>query len=63
MAADIALPSVFGWLHFESLPDNVACSRVYVFGCSMIACLYDSWLAFLICHGLGGGRRCSFCQV
>ena len=43
---------VFGWLHFESLPDNVAWYRVYVFGFLTIAFPYNSWLAFLIFHGL-----------
>jgi hypothetical protein len=37
MAAGIAFPLVSGWPHFESLPDNVACYRVYVFGLLTIA--------------------------
>ena len=52
MAAGITFPLVFGWLHFESLPDNVAWYRVYVFGFPTIAFPYNSWLAFLIFHGL-----------
>jgi hypothetical protein len=52
MAAGITFPLVFGWLHFESLPDNVAWYRVYVFGFPTIAFPHDSWLAFLIFHGL-----------
>jgi hypothetical protein len=52
MAAAITFPLVFGWLHFESLPDNVAWYRVYVFGFPTIAFPHDSWLAFLIFHGL-----------
>lgn len=52
MAAGITFPLVFGWLHFESLPDHVAWYRIYVFGFPTIAFPHDSWLAFLIFHGL-----------
>jgi len=52
LAAAITFPLVFGWLTFESLPDNIEWYRVYVFGFPTVAMPHDSWLAFMMFHGL-----------
>ena len=52
LAVAITFPLVFGWIHFETLPDNVDWYRVFIFGFSTFAFPVHSWLAFLIFHGL-----------
>jgi hypothetical protein len=48
----ITFPLVFGWLHFESVPDRLNEYQTYVFGFPTIEFHIESWLAFLIFHGL-----------
>ncbi len=52
LAAAITFPLVFGWISFESLPEKLDWYRVVVFGFPTMAMPHDSWLAFLIFHGL-----------
>jgi hypothetical protein len=51
-AAAIAFPLVFGWVHFETLPDNLAWYRVYVFSLPTVAFPIDSLFGFMLFHGL-----------
>jgi hypothetical protein len=53
IAALITFPLVFGWLMFESLPEDLHSYRIYVFGFPTIAFKVESILAFLLFHGLG----------
>ncbi len=52
IAVAITFPLVFGWLHFETLPDDLSWYRAYVFGFPTFAFPIDSWLGFMIFHGL-----------
>ena len=52
IAVAITFPLVFGWIHFETLPDDLTWYRVYVFGLPMIRFPIDSVLGFVIFHGL-----------
>src|SRR6185295_10458960 len=52
IAVAITFPLVFGWIHFQTLPDDLSWYRVYVFGLPTIAFPFVSWLGFLIFHGL-----------
>jgi hypothetical protein len=52
VAVLITFPLVFGWMHFETLPDDLAWYRVYVFGVPTVAFPIDSVLGFVIFHGL-----------
>jgi hypothetical protein len=52
IAAAITFPLVFGWIHFQTLPDDLSWYRVHVFGFPTIAFPIDSPLGFLIFHGL-----------
>ncbi len=52
LAALITFPLVFGWIHFESPPDNVTHYRVFVFGFPTIMFAIDGWSGLLIFHGL-----------
>lgn len=52
LAVLITFPLVFGWLHFESLPDRMDWYRAYVFGFPTFAFPVDSIMAFLLLHGL-----------
>lgn len=52
LAAAITFPLVFGWLHFESVPDDLASYRLVVFGFPTIAFRTDSILGGFIFHGL-----------
>jgi hypothetical protein len=51
-AAAITFPLVFGWLQFDAVPDRAGWYRVAVFGFPTIAFASDSWLAFVVFHGL-----------
>ena len=52
IAAAITFPLVYGWIHFETLPDNLDRYRVYVFGFPTISMAVDSFFAFFVFHGL-----------
>lgn len=52
IAAAITFPLVFGWVHFETLPDDIHWYRAYIFGFPTFAFPIDSALAFFIFHGL-----------
>lgn len=52
IAAAITFPLVFGWISFESLPDQLDWYRVVIFGFPTVAMPHDSWPAFLMFHGL-----------
>jgi nitrate reductase gamma subunit len=52
IAVAITFPLVFGWLHFETLPDDFDWYRIYVFGFPTIAFPIHSVFGFLIFHGL-----------
>jgi hypothetical protein len=52
MAVAITFPLVFGWVHFETLPDNLEMYRVCVFGVPTIAIPVHSFPAFMMFHGL-----------
>lgn len=52
IAAAITFPLVFGWLYFAPVADDPEWYRVVVFGFPTIAFPAESWIAFLIFHGL-----------
>src|SRR5581483_4764040 len=52
MAVAITFPLVFGWIHFESLPDDLGWYRAYLFGFPTFAFPIHSVAGFLIFHGL-----------
>jgi hypothetical protein len=52
LAVAITFPLVFGWLRFETLPDQLDSYRVFAFGLPTFAFPIDSWLGFLVFHGL-----------
>ncbi len=52
IAAAITFPLVFGWIHFETLPDDLTTYRVFLFGFPTFAFPVDSALGFFIFHGL-----------
>jgi len=52
IAIAITFPLVFGWLHFETLPDDMNWYRTYVFGFPTFAFPIHSIFGFLIFHGL-----------
>jgi hypothetical protein len=52
LAASITFPLVFGWVHFQTLPDSFEHYRISVFGFPTISFPIDSWFAYLIFHGL-----------
>src|SRR5262245_4646014 len=52
MAAAITFPLVFGWLQFDAVAERAGWYRVVVFGLPTVPFASDSWLAFLIFHGL-----------
>jgi hypothetical protein len=52
IAAGITFPLVFGWIHFQTVPDDLDWYRVYLFGFPTVAFPIDSVPAFLIFHGL-----------
>lgn len=51
-ALAITFPLVFGWIHFETLPDNLDWYRTYVFGFPTFAFPIQSLFGLLIFHGL-----------
>ncbi len=51
-AIAITFPLVFGWVHFETLPDNLDWYEAHVFGFPAFAFPIHSWIGFLVFHGL-----------
>lgn len=52
IAAAITFPLVFGWIHFDTLPDSFEHYRVYIFGFPTFSFPVHSLLAHLLFHGL-----------
>jgi hypothetical protein len=52
LATAITFPLVFGWVHFETVPDNFEWYRAYIFGFPTFAFPIHSVLGFLVFHGL-----------
>ncbi len=52
LAAAITFPLVWGWVHFETVPGRLDLYRTFVFGLPVQDFPVDSFLAFVIFHGL-----------
>src|SRR5690606_2070767 len=52
IAVAITFPLVFGWIHFETLPEDISWYRAFVFGFPTFAFPADSIFAFMMFHGL-----------
>ncbi len=52
LAAAITFPLVFGWVHFETVPGDLARYRVFVFGLPSVAFAHESLVGHLLFHGL-----------
>jgi hypothetical protein len=52
IAAAITFPLVFGWIHFETDPADLAWYRTYVFGFPTFAFPVHSAFGFVVFHGL-----------
>lgn len=52
LAIAITFPLVFGWVHFETLPDDLNWYRAYLFGFPGFAFPIHSIVGFVIFHGL-----------
>ncbi len=52
IAIAITFPLVFGWIHFETLPNNLDWYRAFLFGFQTFAFPIHSIFGFLIFHGL-----------
>jgi uncharacterized membrane protein (DUF441 family) len=52
IAIAITFPLVFGWIHFETLPNNFDWYRAYLFGFPTFAFPIHSIFGFLVFHGL-----------
>lgn len=52
IAIGITFPLVFGWLHFESVPDDIHIYRAFIFGFPAFTFPVDSIFAFTMFHGL-----------
>jgi GNAT superfamily N-acetyltransferase len=52
IAVAITFPLVFGWIHFETLPENLDWYRTYVFGFPAFSFPIHSLFGFLVFHGL-----------
>lgn len=52
LAVVITFPLVFGWLHFQSVPDDLDLYQAYVFGFPTFTFPVDSIFAFSAFHGL-----------
>ncbi len=48
----ITFPLVFGWIHFETLPEDLHHYQTYVFGFATFTFHIESWFGFFIFHGL-----------
>src|SRR5678810_787280 len=52
VAAAITFPLVWGWIHFETVPGDLNTYRTFVFGIATHDFPVDSFVAFVIFHGL-----------
>ena len=52
IAIAITFPLVFGWIHFETLPNDLNWYRAYIFGFPAFAFPIDSLFGFFVFHGL-----------
>ena len=52
LAAAITFPLVWGWVHFETVPGDIAMYRTFVFGLPVQDFPVESFVAFVIFHGL-----------
>lgn len=52
IAAAITFPLVWGWVHFETVPGNIAVYRTFVVGFAVQDFPVESLTAFIIFHGL-----------
>ena len=52
LAIAITFPLVFGWLHFQAIPDELEWYRAYIFGFPTFAFPVESIVGFLLFHGL-----------
>ncbi len=52
LAVAITFPLVFGWIRFITVPGDLDSYQVIVFGFPMTSFPTESWLAFLLFHGL-----------
>jgi nitrate/nitrite transporter NarK len=52
LAAAITFPLVWGWIHFETVPDRIDWYRAYLFGVPMQDFPVESLAAFVMFHGL-----------
>jgi nitrate reductase gamma subunit len=52
LAVAITFPLVFGWLHFESIPEELERYRTFVFGFPTFTFATESIMGFFIFHGL-----------
>lgn len=52
LAAAITFPLVWGWIHFETVPDRIDWYRTFLFGVPVQDFPVDSLIAFVIFHGL-----------
>jgi hypothetical protein len=52
LAAAITFPLVFGWVHFETVPGDLARYRIFVFGFGLFDFGHDSVIGHVIFHGL-----------
>jgi hypothetical protein len=52
LAAAITFPLVFGWVHFETVPGDLATYRAFVFGFPAFDFPHESLVGHLLFHGL-----------
>jgi hypothetical protein len=52
LGAGITFPLVWGWIHFEAVPGRMSTYRTYLFGFPLGDFPVDSWVGFVIFHGL-----------
>jgi hypothetical protein len=52
IAAAITFPLVWGWVHFETVPGNLHMYRTFVFGFAVQDFPVESFVGFVIFHGL-----------
>lgn len=52
VALAITFPLVFGWIHFETTPEDLNWYRTYVFGFPTFAFPIHSLMGFMVFHGL-----------
>ena len=52
LAAAITFPLVWGWIHFETVPGDLHTYRTFVFGIPTQEFPVESFIAFVIFHGL-----------